>query len=84
MGLHPSKIRHVVRVKLYRLLFYRHALGDSKVRKTMGYDEFRMLHYAGDVTYNVTGYYLSVKLKNIPVMNYPANFTVLTAKKIAT
>ncbi|XP_039257416.2 unconventional myosin-Ic-like isoform X2 [Styela clava] len=36
--------------------FITHALGDSKLRKTIQYDEFRMIHYAGDVTYGVEGF----------------------------
>lgn len=31
-------------------------LGDNKVKKTIGRDEFRLLHYAGEVTYNVKGF----------------------------
>ena len=31
-----------------------HELADAKVRKTLKYDEFRLQHYAGNVTYNVT------------------------------
>lgn len=36
--------------------FVTHALADSKVRKTMQYDEFRLMHYAGEVTYGVEGF----------------------------
>uniref|UniRef100_H2YMW8 Myosin motor domain-containing protein n=1 Tax=Ciona savignyi TaxID=51511 RepID=H2YMW8_CIOSA len=34
----------------------RHALGNSKLRKTIGYEEFRLVHYAGEVTYSVKGF----------------------------
>ena len=46
-----------MQIRIATTCFYitSHALGDSKVRKTIGYDEFRLLHYAGDVTYNITG-----------------------------
>lgn len=33
--------------------FVTHELADPKVRKTLSYDEFRLQHYAGNVTYNV-------------------------------
>ncbi|XP_078484036.1 unconventional myosin-Ic isoform X1 [Ciona intestinalis] len=36
--------------------FITHALGDSKMRKTIGYEEFRLVHYAGEVTYSVKGF----------------------------
>lgn len=32
-----------------------HKLADAKTRKVMGRDEFRLLHYAGEVNYNVNG-----------------------------
>lgn len=32
-----------------------HKLADGKTRKIMGRDEFRLLHYAGEVNYNVNG-----------------------------
>uniref|UniRef100_A0A8C4NDE4 Myosin Ic, paralog b n=1 Tax=Eptatretus burgeri TaxID=7764 RepID=A0A8C4NDE4_EPTBU len=35
--------------------FLTHKLGDQKARKTLKREEFRLLHYAGDVNYNVTG-----------------------------
>ena len=31
-------------------------LGDNKIKKTIGREEFRLLHYAGEVTYNVNGF----------------------------
>ncbi|XP_076801884.1 unconventional myosin-Ic-like isoform X1 [Clavelina lepadiformis] len=36
--------------------FVTHKLGDSKLRKTIGYDQFRLLHYAGEVTYSIEGF----------------------------
>jgi len=36
--------------------FMTHALADSKTRKGIGYDEFRLMHYAGDVTYKSKGF----------------------------
>lgn len=33
----------------------RHKLADAKTRKVMGREEFRLLHYAGEVNYNVNG-----------------------------
>lgn len=64
MGKHPHFVTWVLMIFLffkiipgfYCKTYFRHALGDSKVRKTIGYEEFRLLHYAGDVTYNVNGW----------------------------
>ncbi|XP_020901059.1 unconventional myosin-Ic [Exaiptasia diaphana] len=36
--------------------FVSHATGDYADRKALGRDEFRLKHYAGNVTYNVTGF----------------------------
>lgn len=36
--------------------FISHRATDSKTRKTMQRDEFRLVHYAGDVTYRVEGF----------------------------
>ncbi|XP_059932004.1 unconventional myosin-Ic-like isoform X2 [Gadus macrocephalus] len=36
--------------------FVTHKLADTKTRKLMGREEFRLLHYAGDVNYNVNGF----------------------------
>ncbi|XP_054649883.1 unconventional myosin-Ic-like isoform X2 [Dunckerocampus dactyliophorus] len=36
--------------------FVTHKLADGKTRKIMGRDEFRLLHYAGEVNYNVNGF----------------------------
>ncbi|XP_067910834.1 unconventional myosin-Ih isoform X3 [Heterodontus francisci] len=36
--------------------FLTHKLADQKTRKTMCRGDFRLLHYAGEVTYNVTGF----------------------------
>uniref|UniRef100_A0A8D0GKM0 Unconventional myosin-Ic n=2 Tax=Sphenodon punctatus TaxID=8508 RepID=A0A8D0GKM0_SPHPU len=36
--------------------FLTHKLADQKTRKSMGREEFRLLHYAGEVTYSVTGF----------------------------
>lgn len=33
----------------------RHKLADQRTRKSLGRGEFRLLHYAGEVTYSVTG-----------------------------
>uniref|UniRef100_A0A8B9KTX0 Myosin IHb n=1 Tax=Astyanax mexicanus TaxID=7994 RepID=A0A8B9KTX0_ASTMX len=35
--------------------FVTHMLADQKTRKTLGRGEFRLMHYAGEVTYSVTG-----------------------------
>ncbi|XP_077150565.1 unconventional myosin-Ic isoform X1 [Ranitomeya variabilis] len=36
--------------------FVTHKLGDQKTRKCVGRDEFRLLHYAGEVNYSVVGF----------------------------
>ncbi|XP_072445298.1 unconventional myosin-Ic-like [Chiloscyllium punctatum] len=36
--------------------FVTHKLADQKTRKTLVREEFRLLHYAGEVNYNVTGF----------------------------
>ncbi|XP_052800727.1 unconventional myosin-Ic-like isoform X1 [Mya arenaria] len=36
--------------------FISHSVADNATRKTIARDEFRMLHYAGDVTYNIKGF----------------------------
>ncbi|XP_053376054.1 unconventional myosin-Ic-like isoform X2 [Mercenaria mercenaria] len=36
--------------------FISHSVADNSTRKTIQRDEFRLLHYAGDVTYNVKGF----------------------------
>ncbi|CAM4667426.1 unconventional myosin-Ic isoform X2 [Caretta caretta] len=36
--------------------FLTHKLADQKTRKSLGREEFRLLHYAGEVTYSVTGF----------------------------
>ncbi|KAG9485869.1 hypothetical protein GDO78_008773 [Eleutherodactylus coqui] len=36
--------------------FVTHKLGDQKTRKCLGRDEFRLLHYAGEVNYSVVGF----------------------------
>lgn len=47
--------------QLYKLLFLintvanRHRLADQRIRKTMERGDFRLLHYAGEVTYCVVG-----------------------------
>lgn len=33
-----------------------HAKGDTKIKKTIDRNEFRLLHYAGEVTYSVEGF----------------------------
>lgn len=33
-----------------------HSKASTAIQKTMGRDDFRLVHYAGDVTYNVTGF----------------------------
>uniref|UniRef100_A0A8B9SCM8 Myosin IC n=1 Tax=Apteryx owenii TaxID=8824 RepID=A0A8B9SCM8_APTOW len=35
--------------------FLTHKLADQKTRKSLGREEFRLLHYAGEVTYSVAG-----------------------------
>uniref|UniRef100_A0A8V5H1Y5 Uncharacterized protein n=1 Tax=Melopsittacus undulatus TaxID=13146 RepID=A0A8V5H1Y5_MELUD len=37
-------------------LFTQHKLADQKTRKSLGREEFRLLHYAGEVTYSVAGF----------------------------
>ncbi|XP_060115033.1 unconventional myosin-Ic [Heteronotia binoei] len=36
--------------------FLTHKLADAKTRKSLGREEFRLLHYAGEVTYSVSGF----------------------------
>uniref|UniRef100_A0A4W4GT64 Myosin motor domain-containing protein n=1 Tax=Electrophorus electricus TaxID=8005 RepID=A0A4W4GT64_ELEEL len=36
--------------------FITHKLADQKTRKTLGRGDFRLVHYAGEVTYSVTGF----------------------------
>ncbi|XP_072548925.1 unconventional myosin-Ih [Salminus brasiliensis] len=36
--------------------FVTHMLADQKTRKTLGRGDFRLMHYAGEVTYSVTGF----------------------------
>ncbi|XP_076138752.1 myosin Ic, paralog b isoform X1 [Alosa pseudoharengus] len=36
--------------------FVTHKLADGKTRKVMGREDFRLLHYAGEVNYNVNGF----------------------------
>uniref|UniRef100_A0A8C3H2E4 Unconventional myosin-Ic n=1 Tax=Corvus moneduloides TaxID=1196302 RepID=A0A8C3H2E4_CORMO len=36
--------------------FLTHKLADQKTRKSLGREEFRLSHYAGDVTYSVAGF----------------------------
>uniref|UniRef100_A0A672PVI2 Unconventional myosin-Ic-like n=1 Tax=Sinocyclocheilus grahami TaxID=75366 RepID=A0A672PVI2_SINGR len=36
--------------------FLTHKLADVKTRKVMGREEFRLIHYAGEVNYNVNGF----------------------------
>uniref|UniRef100_H9GEN3 Myosin motor domain-containing protein n=1 Tax=Anolis carolinensis TaxID=28377 RepID=H9GEN3_ANOCA len=36
--------------------FLTHKLADAKTRKSLGREEFRLLHYAGEVTYSVAGF----------------------------
>uniref|UniRef100_A0AAY4EQL5 Unconventional myosin-Ic n=1 Tax=Denticeps clupeoides TaxID=299321 RepID=A0AAY4EQL5_9TELE len=36
--------------------FVTHKLADGKTRKMMGREDFRMIHYAGEVNYNVNGF----------------------------
>lgn len=36
--------------------YINHQKADSKLQKLMGRDEFRLIHYAGDVTYNINGF----------------------------
>uniref|UniRef100_A0A671N5F7 Unconventional myosin-Ic n=1 Tax=Sinocyclocheilus anshuiensis TaxID=1608454 RepID=A0A671N5F7_9TELE len=39
--------------------FLTHKLADGKTRKVMGREEFRLIHYAGEVNYNVNGQLLN-------------------------
>lgn len=32
-----------------------HKMANGKVRKAIGWEEFRLVHYAGEVNYNVNG-----------------------------
>lgn len=34
---------------------FSHKLANGKIRKAVGREEFRLLHYAGEVNYNVNG-----------------------------
>lgn len=57
---------------LYALYFYcSHKLADAKTRKVMGRDEFRLLHYAGEVNYNVNGESVCVFLSFYSCMDQP-------------
>lgn len=40
----------------YHKHYISHEKSDTKTQKTMGRDEFRLIHYAGDVTYNIRGF----------------------------
>lgn len=36
-------------------VYFRHKLANGKTRRVMSREEFRLLHYAGEVNYNVNG-----------------------------
>lgn len=40
---------------LYLCLCFSHKLANGKTRRVMSREEFRLLHYAGEVNYNVNG-----------------------------
>lgn len=48
----PSALHHSVSLHLFD---YRHKLADKMTRKTLERGDFRLLHYAGEVTYCVVG-----------------------------
>lgn len=48
---------------------YSHKLADQKTRKTMERGDFRLLHYAGEVTYCVVGEALTMPSSQIPEKN---------------
>uniref|UniRef100_A0A8C1QYH5 Myosin IHb n=1 Tax=Cyprinus carpio TaxID=7962 RepID=A0A8C1QYH5_CYPCA len=50
-----SILVHVIKSHLLFLNF-RHKLADQKTRKTLERGDFRLLHYAGEVTYSVVGF----------------------------
>lgn len=50
----------------------RHKLADQKTRKSLGREEFRLSHYAGDVTYSVAGN--TEKTKNLGIKSIPTLF----------
>ncbi|XP_067646670.1 unconventional myosin IC isoform X2 [Eurosta solidaginis] len=55
----PTDITFLAKLtdKLSKHAHYRcHEKSSTQVQKTMGRDEFRLVHYAGDVTYNVNGF----------------------------
>ena len=41
---------------VYMYMLYSHEKLDYEGRKTIERDQFRLVHYAGDVTYSVTGF----------------------------
>uniref|UniRef100_A0A8C3I9X0 Unconventional myosin-Ic n=1 Tax=Chrysemys picta bellii TaxID=8478 RepID=A0A8C3I9X0_CHRPI len=53
--------------------FLTHKLADQKTRKSLGREEFRLLHYAGEVTYSVTGkcYTTTTPLPDTRVTSHP-------------
>ncbi|KAL8198899.1 UNVERIFIED_CONTAM: Unconventional myosin-Ic [Gekko kuhli] len=73
--------------------FLTHKLADAKTRKSLGREEFRLLHYAGEVTYSVSGFLdknndlLFRNLKEAmcnsenPIINHCFERTELTDKK---
>ncbi|XP_061461437.1 unconventional myosin-Ic isoform X2 [Rhineura floridana] len=73
--------------------FLTHKLADAKTRKSLGREEFRLLHYAGEVTYSVAGFLdknndlLFRNLKEVmcnsenPIVNQCFDRTELTDKK---
>uniref|UniRef100_A0A8C3L3Z5 Myosin IC n=1 Tax=Chrysolophus pictus TaxID=9089 RepID=A0A8C3L3Z5_CHRPC len=70
--------------------FLTHKLADQKTRKSLGREEFRLLHYAGEVTYSVAGNVLvsecCVSLQTMcnsenPIINQCFDRTELTDKK---
>lgn len=47
-------------VYLRMYMFFSHKLANGKIRRVMSREEFRLLHYAGEVNYNVNGKHFTI------------------------
>uniref|UniRef100_A0AAR2L0W3 Myosin motor domain-containing protein n=1 Tax=Pygocentrus nattereri TaxID=42514 RepID=A0AAR2L0W3_PYGNA len=69
--------------------FVTHKLANGKIRKAVGREEFRLLHYAGEVNYNINGFLdknndlLYRNLKEV-IMMMIEGFTLLSCGQAAT